>query len=84
MLWLRMLATILNRPVTVPMNGDVGAAFGAARLGMAAVGDTDPRKLCPPPPVARTIEPDRRWQDAYADRLGQYRSLYPALRAALP
>lgn len=82
-LWLRMLATVLDRPVALPVNGDVGAAFGAARLGMAAASGTDLGTLCSPPPVARTIEPDRRWQEAYADSIGRYRSLYPALKAAL-
>ncbi|TVQ59102.1 MAG: xylulokinase [Rhodobacteraceae bacterium] len=82
-LWLRMLATILDRPVAVPVNGDIGAAFGAARLGMAAASGAAPRDLCAAPRVARTIEPDPRWRDAYAVRLSQYRGLYPALKAAV-
>ncbi len=82
-LWLKLLATILDRPVEVPANGDFGAAFGAARLGMAAATGTDPRTICTKPPIARTIAPDRRWTEAYAERFERYRALYPALKGAL-
>ena len=38
-LWLRIIATVLGVPVDLPAAGDVGGAFGAARLGlMAATG----------------------------------------------
>lgn len=83
-LWLRMLATILDRPIEVPANGDFGAAFGAARLGMAAATGADPHTLCTRPAVARTLIPDAGHQAAYSDRLEQFRSLYPALRSAQP
>ncbi|MGY6632216.1 MAG: xylulokinase [Alkalilacustris sp.] len=83
-LWLQILATVLDRPVEVPANGDFGAAFGAARLGMAAATGTDPRALCTRPPVARTIQPEARHRAAYADRHARFRALYPALRSATP
>ncbi|MFW5698982.1 MAG: xylulokinase [Planctomycetota bacterium] len=81
--WLAMLATILDRPVEVPANGDFGAAFGAARLGMAAATGADPKTICTKPPIARVIEPDPRWHDAYAQRFERYRALYPALEEVM-
>ncbi len=60
--WLSIMANILDRPLDVSAEADVGAAYGAARLGLAAVsGGSDPAALMPPPPVARTIEPDKRF-----------------------
>ena len=32
----------------------------------------------PPPPVARTIEPDKRLASAYAERYDRFRALYAA------
>ncbi|TVQ29533.1 MAG: xylulokinase [Geminicoccaceae bacterium] len=81
--WLKLLATILDRPVDVPTNGDFGAAFGAARLGLAAATGADAHGICTQPPIARTIEPDRRWHDAYTERFEHYRALYPALKGAM-
>ncbi|MDM3825322.1 FGGY-family carbohydrate kinase, partial [Proteus mirabilis] len=34
--WLKTIATALGIPVDVPADGDFGAAFGAARLGLIA------------------------------------------------
>ena len=39
--WLKAISTILNIPIDIPCDGDFGAAFGAARLGMAAVEKLD-------------------------------------------
>ena len=48
----------------------------------AATGD-DPFETLTPPPVARTVEPDKALVAAYADRYAKYRALYPAVRNAL-
>ena len=39
--WLRIMASVLDRPLDVTTEAEVGAALGAARLAIAA--DTDPR-----------------------------------------
>jgi xylulokinase len=80
--WLRVLATALNLPIDIPDDGDFGAAFGAARLGlMAATGD-DPATVCTPPAVAQIIHPDPSLTDAFADAYQTYRATYPALKGA--
>ena len=62
--WLSAIATALGVPVDLPVAGDFGAAFGAARLGqMAATGGG--AELATPPQMARTIEPDRGLLEAF-------------------
>jgi xylulokinase len=81
--WLEVLATALGVPVEVPVAGDFGAAFGAARLGMiAATPGAEPARVCSAPAVAETVEPDATLASAYAGALARYRALYPAIRGA--
>ena len=44
-LWLKIIATVLGVPVDLPAAGDVGGAFGAARLGLIAATGADFRKV---------------------------------------
>ncbi|MBA5776715.1 xylulokinase [Stappia sp. F7233] len=78
-LWLKIMASVLERNVDVPDNGDYGAAFGAARLGMAAAGESH-ETIFGPPAITETIEPDARLIAAYGERLQRYRALYPSLK----
>lgn len=78
-LWLSIMASVLERPVDLPDNGDYGAAFGAARLGMAAAGMPH-AAIFGAPKIIETIEPDARLSDAYGERLRRYRALYPSLK----
>ncbi|WP_428426298.1 xylulokinase [Pararhizobium sp.] len=80
--WLKSIATALNLPVDVPADGDFGAAFGAARLGLVAATKADPLTVFTAPATAETIEPDAALHGAYADAYQRYRRLYPAIRAA--
>ena len=76
--WLSIMASVLDRPLDVTAAADVGAAYGAARLGQAAATEArDPAALMPPPPVLRTVEPDPALAAAYAERYARYRALYP-------
>ncbi|MCU0900050.1 MAG: xylulokinase [Cypionkella sp.] len=62
--WLRAIATALNCPVQVPVAGDFGGAFGAARLAlMAATGAG--AEIATLPAIARVIEPDAALKDAF-------------------
>ncbi|TIX75867.1 MAG: xylulokinase, partial [Mesorhizobium sp.] len=55
--WLKAVATALGLPVDIPADGDFGAAFGAARLGMIAATGADPLTVCTAPAIDATIEP---------------------------
>lgn len=78
--WLKAIATALNVPINLPAEGDFGAAFGAARLGLIASTDADPFAICIPPQIARVIEPEQTLISAYEAAYQHYRAVYPALR----
>ncbi len=62
--WLAAVATALNIPVGVPVAGDFGAAFGAARLAiMASTGAG--AEVAQMPPIARVIEPVAGLRNAF-------------------
>jgi xylulokinase len=70
--WLRLIATLLGTPISIPEEGDFGGAFGAARLGlMAATGDLT---IATPPPIRRSIDPDASLAEAFAEGHRRYRA----------
>ncbi|MGO8457686.1 xylulokinase [Rhizobium ruizarguesonis] len=79
--WLASIATALGVPVDLPADGDFGAAFGAARLGLIAATGADPIAVCTPPVTAGTIEPVSALSGAYEDAYKRYRALYPAVKS---
>jgi xylulokinase len=78
--WLSSIATALNMPVDIPADGDFGAAFGAARLGLIAATGADPLSVCTAPQTAETVEPVKSLTSAYEAAYSRYRALYPAIR----
>ncbi len=73
--WLQMIADICNAELLLPERGEYGAAFGAARLGMAAVGGYDPA-LFAKPGVTKVFEPDQSRNQAYGVAHQNWRALY--------
>lgn len=62
--WLRVIATALDVPVDLPVAGDFGGAFGAARLAiMAATGAG--AEIATAPKIARVVEPEAALRDAF-------------------
>ena len=78
--WGRILAAALNRPLTYRKGGELGGAFGAARLARLALSGEDPAAVCVPPPVSHVIEPDSNLVAQLAERRAIYRKLYPSLK----
>ncbi len=78
--WLAMLATVLGLPVDVPTDGEVGAALGAARLGLLAAEGAEPDAVCTPPAISHSILPDRDLADAFAAAHARFRDSYARLR----
>ncbi|GAA0569467.1 xylulokinase [Craurococcus roseus] len=77
--WVAIAAAALGVPLHRVASGELGGAFGAARLGrMAATGEA-PEAVCAPPARVETVEPDPALAEAYAARLPRYRALYRAL-----
>jgi xylulokinase len=79
-LWGRILASALEQPLRYHSGGDLGPAFGAARLARLAVYGEAPDAVCGAPPLERTVEPDAALRQRYAERGALYRRLYRQLR----
>ena len=81
--WLQTMSNILGVTVELPEDGDFGAAFGAARLGLMAAEKADPENVCLSPKVKTVFEPNHSLADDYENSYQRYRALYPALSGAM-
>ncbi|MBW7922094.1 MAG: xylulokinase [Rubellimicrobium sp.] len=77
--WVEALATALGLPVELPVAGDFGGAFGAARLGRMAA-DGAGAELATPPQIARVVEPDAALVPAFAEAHARYHAAYGKVR----
>ncbi|MEP1210010.1 MAG: xylulokinase [Rhizobiaceae bacterium] len=77
--WLELVASVLNVPLDLPQDGDFGAAFGAARLGLLAAENADPAAICTAPAIARSFEPNASLSDEFAAAYQTYRAAFPAI-----
>jgi xylulokinase len=75
-----MIASALDRPVTLFAGAAVGPANGAARLARIVVTGESVATACPKPPVAEIVEPSPARRDAFAERYPEFQALYGALR----
>lgn len=78
--WLRAIATALDLPVELPVAGDFGGAFGAARLGLMAASGQG-AEIATPPAISRVVEPEHGLTAAFSDAHGRYRDSYVALKS---
>ncbi|TYC79802.1 xylulokinase [Stappia sp. BW2] len=79
--WLEIIASLLNVPVDVPVDGDFGGSLGAARLGQAAaLGTTE--GIFSKPALKTSIDPVPALTQRYAEGYERWRKLYPALKQA--
>ncbi len=79
--WARLLASALDMPLSLNSGGHVGAALGAARLGLlAAEPQLTVAEVCYAPPVLEVIAPDAQWHAALLPRYERYRALYASLK----
>jgi xylulokinase len=80
--WGQMIADVTGLTIDLAQGAEAGAALGAARLGMLAAGAGSVEAVCARPQTQRAFEPDAKSADVYATRLGRYRALYKAEKAA--
>ncbi len=77
--WVQAIATSLGLPVELPVAGDFGGAFGAARLGlMAATGAG--AEIATAPAIERVLDPIPALEPAFAEAYQRYRAAYQALK----
>ncbi|MFO8126650.1 xylulokinase [Yoonia sp.] len=77
--WVQAIATALDMPIELPVAGDFGGAFGAARLGMMAATGAGV-EIATLPKIARTIDPDISLTSAFSEAHARYRASYGALK----
>jgi xylulokinase len=79
-LWGKILASVLNRPLTYRKGAEVGPAFGAARLAKIGVTKLAASDVCYASDVDFVIEPDKTMQDYYTAQHKKYQQLYQSLK----
>lgn len=77
--WVQAIATSLGLPIELPVAGDFGGAYGAARLGMMAATGAGV-ELATAPTIARVIDPVAKLTDAFAEAHSRYRTAYQAIK----
>ena len=79
-IWLKIIATALGIPIDLPASGEVGGAFGGARMGLMAATGAPFAKVCTKPKIARTIMPEKSAQAAYEAAYRRYTKIYSAVK----
>lgn len=78
--WLQILANITGIDLLVPSDGDFGAAFGAAKLGIASLGVAPLDSIVTAPSHDLVVRPQETLRDAYAEGMQRYSDLFTGLR----
>jgi xylulokinase len=79
-LWLRTLASALDRPLRTVSGGEVGPALGAARLARIACGDGSIADTCVSLPTTAEFAPDAALAAQLMSRRTVFRQVYSALK----
>jgi xylulokinase len=74
--WNGLLADVLDLPLDLPEGAEIGAAFGAARLAMLAVGAGTIEVVCRKPAVRVRFEPDQHEAATLHVRRERYLDMY--------
>ena len=80
--WGNILSSVLGRPLIYRDGGEVGPAYGAARLAQLADTGSAIETICAAPPILHVEEPDDRLGELYAERMPKFRSLYQNLKTS--
>jgi xylulokinase len=80
--WGKILSSVLQRPLVYRDGGEVGPAYGAARLAQLADSKGAVETICAAPAITHVAEPDDRLSDLYAERMPKFRSLYQNLKSS--
>jgi xylulokinase len=80
--WCGIVASALDLPLTRYESGEIGPAFGAARLARLALTGEPPDAVCIKPAIRDIIAPNPALVDVYAHRQPHFRDLYNRLKGA--
>ncbi|WP_445775999.1 xylulokinase [Shewanella sp.] len=79
-LWGDILASVLNRPLSYHEGGEVGPAFGAARLARIAIEQAPAESICTNGKLKHVVLPNPDMQAYYTKQYQQFKSLYQATK----
>ncbi|MBR9728986.1 xylulokinase [Shewanella intestini] len=80
-LWGKILASVLNRPLDYCEGGEVGPAYGAARLARIGVNKLHPNAVCIAGTHKFSIEVDTQMHRYYQQQYKKFTALYQALKS---
>ncbi len=75
-LWLQIIATLINKKLLLTNAAHLGAAFGAARLAMAACKEKPLLDIFSKPNVNEVIEPCHSVREDYLSQFDYFKKLY--------
>lgn len=79
--WAQLLADVLGMSLQLQHGAELGAALGAARLGMLAENFArDATEICFAPQIMEVIDPDPKRSAMLLSRFARYRALYASLQ----
>ncbi len=79
-LWGEILASVLELDLSYHESGEVGPAYGAARLARICIDHVSIEQICSAPAVTNVIKPNADHQEIYTYKKEKYRRLYKALK----
>ena len=71
--WLETIAATLNKAIACPIDGEYGAAMGAARLAILGKTSESVKNILSQPTIAETIEPRSDLTDLYCEAFTTYK-----------
>ncbi|MCK5747144.1 MAG: xylulokinase, partial [Oricola sp.] len=77
--WGKILSSVFDQPLIYRRGGEVGPAYGAARLARLALTGEEIEEVCAPPPIETIIEPSEKLSEHLAARRPLFQSLYKSL-----
>lgn len=81
--WLELMATVLNIPIDIPKEGDFGAAFGAARLGLIAYNNAEVQEVCKAPQIEKSIYANKQYIPQFEESYEKFKRLYPTISSVM-
>ena len=72
--WLETIATTLKTAIACPIDGEYGAAMGAARLAILGKTDEPIKNILSQPTISETIEPRSDLTDLYCEAFTKYKN----------
>ena len=78
--WVQLIADTLDQTLHLRASGEVGPAFGAARLARLAVTKEAVGDVCTPPDIEATLTPNAENHERLKARRGLYQQLYQDIK----